>query len=63
MFKQYQDIIAQITKHFFHQKWSAELAIVAQNYANKCTTEHNPYRNQQASFQEVGENLYWNTGM
>ncbi|XP_034330686.2 peptidase inhibitor 16 [Magallana gigas] len=42
-------------------KWSAELAIVAQNYANKCTTEHNPYRNQQASFQEVGENLYWNT--
>ncbi|XP_052703442.1 uncharacterized protein LOC128179829 [Crassostrea angulata] len=45
----------------YTQKWSAELAIVAQNYANKCTTEHNPYRNQQASFQEVGENLYWNT--
>lgn len=62
----YKAIISQITgaeyyKHkFFYQKWSAELATVAQNFANNCNaTVHNQFRHQQApSFQSVGENMY-----
>lgn len=48
---------------FSFQKWSDELATVAQNYANKCVYGHNPNKYEEApSFERVGENLYYNTG-
>ena len=57
------------TKHilscldFVFQKWSGELATIAQNHANKCVNAHNPSASSQsASFAYVGENLYVNTG-
>lgn len=45
------------------QKWSAELAQVAENYAKKCLWAHNPERTKEAQtmtsqFSYVGENLY-----
>nr|XP_034330687.1 peptidase inhibitor 16-like [Crassostrea gigas] len=41
-------------------KWSDELATVAQNYANKCVSGHNPNKYDKAeSFKRVGENLYY----
>ena len=40
------------------QVWSAELADVAQNYAEQCIFEHNTDRtSQQSTFTYVGENL------
>ena len=40
------------------QIWSAELANVAQNYAEQCIFEHNSDRtSQQSTFTYVGENL------
>nr|XP_022336098.1 repressed by EFG1 protein 1-like [Crassostrea virginica] len=46
----------------YTQKWSGELASIAQNHANKCVYAHNPSRSSQsASFAYVGENLYANT--
>lgn len=43
--------------------WSDELALVAQNYADKCIFEHNPNKNnEQNTFGVVGENLFMTTG-
>lgn len=48
---------------YFQQKWSDELATVAQNYANKCVSGHNPNKYDEAeSFKRVGENLYYSKG-
>ena len=44
---------------FYKQQWSDELAMVAQNYADKCVFAHNSQRADQApSFVTVGENLF-----
>ncbi|XP_048747935.2 GLIPR1-like protein 1 [Ostrea edulis] len=44
-------------------KWSAELASVAQNYANKCIWGHNENKYEEApSFERVGENIAWRSG-
>jgi hypothetical protein len=45
----------------FSQKWSADLAILAQNYASQCVYGHNRNRDGAAGFDKVGENIAWNS--
>lgn len=44
------------------QKWSSELANVAQKWANTCRKGHNPGRSSR-EFGSVGENIYRRTGI
>ena len=51
--------LARLFIYLFLQSWNDDLAVVAQNYAERCIFAHNSDRDsQQSTFTSVGENLF-----